>query len=62
MINKDIKIIEEKIYLRSTIEKDVYGNWWKWFNDPEVTKYMNKGIVKNTIENQLAFFKKINQI
>lgn len=61
MINKNIKIVEDKIFLRSPIEKDVYGNWWKWFNDPEVTEHMNKGVLENTIENQLAFFTKMIQ-
>jgi [ribosomal protein S5]-alanine N-acetyltransferase len=61
MIKNKIKILDKKIYLRSPIEKDVYGNWWKWFNDPEVTQHMNKGAVENTVEDQQKHFNKINQ-
>lgn len=61
MINKNVKLMGEKIFLRSPIEEDVYGNWWRWFNDLDVTEHMNKGVKENTIEDQLAFFKKVNQ-
>ena len=50
---------DKKINLRSIKQEDVYGNWWGWFNDPEVTLYMNKGVKNNTIEDQLAFYNKV---
>ncbi len=50
---------DKKILLRSIKKEDVYGNWWRWFNDPEVTLYMNKGVKNNTIEDQLAFYTKV---
>ena len=53
-------IAGSKIYLRPVRIDDVYGNWWKWFNDLEVTKYMNKGNEKNTPEKQRQFFEKVN--
>jgi [ribosomal protein S5]-alanine N-acetyltransferase len=54
-----MKLLGNKIFLRSLTEQDVYGRWWKWFNDPEVTRFMNKGIEKNTPEKQLRFFNNI---
>ena len=55
----NIYIEKENCFLRNIKEKDVYGNWWKWFNDPDVTAYMNKGQIKNTIQKQLEFYKKV---
>jgi len=57
----NVRINGEKIFLRFVREEDVYGNWWRWFNDPDVTAHMNKGVKKNTVEDQLAFFEKIQQ-
>ena len=50
--------INEK-FLRSLKIDDVYGRW-QWFNDPEVTKFMNKGKSENTVKKQLNFFNKTN--
>ena len=52
-------MVGQKIYIRSIQEADVYGRWWQWFNDPEVTRHMNKGQEFNSIEKQLAFFNKM---
>lgn len=51
----------EKVFLRLPCERDVYGMWWQWFNDAEVTRYMNKGEEENTTEKQVAFFRKVNE-
>ena len=58
---KKIELKKDNCILRSIERKDVYGNWWKWFNDPDVTAYMNKGQFKNTIEKQLEFYEKIKK-
>lgn len=42
-LNKDIFLTGEHIYLRILNEKDVGGNYSKWFNDPEVTTYNSHG-------------------
>jgi ribosomal-protein-alanine N-acetyltransferase len=44
------------IYLRPPEERDLEGNWYSWLNDPEVTRYQNKGIFPNTPEKQKAYF------
>ncbi|MEW6008486.1 MAG: GNAT family N-acetyltransferase [Candidatus Omnitrophota bacterium] len=36
-------------------EKDLNGNWFNWFNDPEVTKYLSRGAIPNTKEQQRLF-------
>ena len=51
----------DNFFIRHISKSDVYGNWWKWFNDTEVTLFMNKGISKNTIKKQLSFYEKINK-
>ena len=56
-----MRISGKKIFLRPLHIDDVYGNWWKWFNDKEVTRYMNKGNEKNTPEKQRLFFEKVNR-
>lgn len=55
-----MKINGKKIFLRSLNIDDVYGRWWQWFNDPEVTRFMNKGNSENNIKKQLNFFNKTN--
>lgn len=47
--------------MRTPVESDVYGNWWKWFNDEEVTKYLDKGHERNTVQKQMEFFKKYSR-
>lgn len=53
----NVLIKGKQIYLRPPTEEDVCGNWWKWLNDAEVTKNMNKGYEGNTVEKQMQFFK-----
>lgn len=53
---KDIFIDGEKIYLRLPKEKDLKGNWFRWFNDPIVTQYQNKGIFPNTQARQRKYY------
>jgi ribosomal-protein-alanine N-acetyltransferase len=46
-----------QIYLRELRLSDVeQGNWYSWFNDPEVTTFQNKGIFPNTREAQKKYF------
>jgi len=42
--------IGEKIYLRGLKKKDIYGNWFNWFNDSEVTYYLYSGERPNSYE------------
>lgn len=35
----------------------VIDQWYKWFNDPKVTKYLEQGIFPNTKEKQKQFLK-----
>ena len=56
---KNIKIDGTDIYLRNVQLNDVSGNWWRWFNDKQVTRFMQKGMKKNTVEDQHSFFKKV---
>ena len=44
------------IYLRELRESDREGNWYKWFNDSEVTKYQNKKIFPNSKEKEEKYF------
>ena len=52
----DTFIRGEGIVLRALREEDLVGNWYGWFNDPDVTWFQNKGIYPNTPEKQTAFF------
>jgi len=44
------------IFLRAPEEKDLEGNWYRWLNDPEVTRFQNKGIFPNTREKQRTYY------
>lgn len=37
----------------------VIEQWYRWFNDQEVTKYLEQGIYPNTVEKQQAFYKSL---
>ena len=49
-------IDSEKIFLRELHEVDLEGNWYRWFNDAEITVFQNKGIFPNTKEKQKQYF------
>ena len=42
--------------IRETLDSDV-NNWYKWFNDPVVNKYLMHGVYPNTLEKQKKFRK-----
>ncbi|ODS33749.1 MAG: putative ribosomal N-acetyltransferase YdaF [Candidatus Scalindua rubra] len=48
----------KRVYLRPFEEEDII-TWFDWFNDPEVTLYMNKGVFPNTKQLQEEYFKKL---
>jgi RimJ/RimL family protein N-acetyltransferase len=50
----------DKIYLRP-LRKDDIPRWHAWFNDPEITRHMNKGYFPNTEAAQEAFWEKLAQ-
>lgn len=52
----DVFIRGEGINLRALRQADLDGNWFSWFNDPEVNLYQNKGFYPNTREKQAVFF------
>ena len=48
-------IFESKLFkIRETRESDI-ETWYKWFNDPEITKYLVRGEIPNTIEDQKKY-------
>ena len=47
------------IYLRGLSEEDLEGNWYRWFNDAEVTYYQDKGYFPNTREKQREYYRGI---
>jgi len=53
---RDVFLSGRGIALRALCEEDLAGNWYGWFNDPEVTSLQNKGIWPNTPERQRAYF------
>ena len=46
----DLVVLDEKVVAKT--------NWYNWFNDEEITKYMVKHYYPNTRGMQLSFFKK----
>ena len=46
-----------KIYLRPASLSDAKGNWYKWLNDRETTKYLTERFWPNTKELQIQFVK-----
>ncbi len=50
----------ERIVLRR-LTKDDIPTWHRWFNDPQVTRFMNKGLVPNTEAAQAALLEAMSQ-
>lgn len=46
----------DDVFLRELRKSDLEGNWYKWFNDFEVTKYQDKRIFPNSIEKQIDYY------
>jgi len=52
---KDTFIYEGKqVNIRETRYEDI-PTWYKWFNDPEITKMLVHGVIPNTVESQEEF-------
>lgn len=47
------------IYLRSLCENDLDGSWYHWFNDPEITRFQDKGFFPNNLRKQTKYYEKI---
>jgi RimJ/RimL family protein N-acetyltransferase len=45
-----------EIYLRELQKNDLAGNWYKWFNDADITKFQDKRIYPNSYEKQLEYY------
>jgi [ribosomal protein S5]-alanine N-acetyltransferase len=60
-MERDIFINLGDIFLRGVSEQDLNGGWYTWLNDPEITKYQNKGIIPNTFERQTKFYEYLLQ-
>lgn len=43
------------IYLRPHLAADLESDWYQWFNDPEVNRFLHHGVFPNTRELQAAF-------
>lgn len=53
----DIFIEGETIDLRiPTLEFAEKSDWYKWFNNPEITQYLEQGQFPNTYQDQIFFF------
>ena len=46
-----------RIYLKPASLSDAKGNWYKWLNDRETTKYLVNQFWPNTKELQIQFIK-----
>ena len=58
-MKEPIFLEDEKVILRIFEENDI-PIWTSWFNDPEVTEFMNKGIFPNSIREQKEHLQKIH--
>jgi RimJ/RimL family protein N-acetyltransferase len=52
-------IAGERCSLRPLRREDVDGPWKDWFNDPEVTQHMLRGVFPNHYEEQVAFYEHV---
>jgi [ribosomal protein S5]-alanine N-acetyltransferase len=52
-------ITGETIYLRGLEKNDIAGNWFNWFNNPEITYYMTNGERPNSHESLVKYYDQI---
>ena len=55
--SRDMFIRGESVVLRALRDEDLSGDWYRWFNDNDVTWFQNKGIFPNTFQKQEAFLR-----
>ena len=48
-------VSSELIRLRKVVASDVKGNYHKWMNDPQVTKFLANGVQSHSIESLLEY-------
>lgn len=46
-------------YLRELQMSDLEGNWYRWFNDEEITRFQNKHLFPHTIEKQRRYYESL---
>jgi len=51
-------LIGEKSYLRGLELLDLTGNYFQWFNDQEITRYMKNGSFPNSEARMRSFYEK----
>lgn len=52
-------LVGECCYLRPPTREDVLGNWPHWFSDPEVTRYMLRGVFPQSVDAQIDFYEHV---
>lgn len=58
--NLDVLIAGENIDLCAATEEFARtSTWYKWFNDPVTTRFLEQGIVPNTAEGQVEFYRQL---
>ncbi|NQT47408.1 MAG: GNAT family N-acetyltransferase [Chloroflexi bacterium] len=48
-------LVGQRIYLREVRPSDVNEDYYRWMNDPEVTRYLESGVYPNSRENLEAY-------
>ncbi len=54
---KNSFVMGSQVYLRPANISDAKGDWYKWLNDPDVTKFLTNQFWPNTKEKQIKFVK-----
>ena len=52
-------LVGKKIYLRGLETKDLTGNYFQWFNDPEVCAFNSHAVFPNTVKKMQDYFDSI---
>ena len=53
-------LVGRSIYLRGHERADLDTNWYQWFNDAEITRYMYQRVFPNTYEGQVQFYDRLH--
>lgn len=54
-LTRDLKLTGNRLYLRPVVESDANASYINWLNDPETTRYLESGRVKETEKSLKAY-------
>ena len=56
--SRELKLVGNRLYLRPVVQSDASASYVNWLNDPETTRYLESGRVKESQESLKAYIRR----